>query len=86
MVAHWEETKQARKVRVKQCGKEGHGRGVLENSLRAYCCHDGPKAAGGDNVVLLPVSGGVLSGASTQIKSHPRLPGSKYFRIRVKQG
>lgn len=28
-----EETNQARKVGVKQCGKEEHGRGVLENRV-----------------------------------------------------
>lgn len=30
-----EETNQARKVSVKQCGKEGHGRGVLENRVKS---------------------------------------------------
>ena len=67
MVENCEETKQARKSECyvktlwKSIQEEGHGRGVSENSLSAYCCHDWPKMAGGDSVVLAAAAGGVLS-------------------------
>lgn len=50
-------------VTVKTLWKVSERKGTAEESQgspRAECCHDWPKAAGGDRVVLSPVSEGVL--------------------------